>query len=350
MKFTCVDAFSGAGGLSLGLSRAGCNVVLSFDNDQRCVETQKNNPKYLSHKVICEDINQLIKRDPLKVAGLKKGDLFVLSGGPPCQGFSVQRIGKDLDERNDLVDSYISLLEIYMPKYFLMENVPGIKGKRGNRIFERALTRAKALGYYIHKETLNAQHYLTPQRRNRVFVVGERADLGEPCFSFPVPTQKRVTVRQAIGHLPPPPEDCTNHPDIPNHRRDRLSEKNLQRIKAIRQGEGRTSLPEHLLADCHRRGADVIGHRNVYGRMEWDDVAPTITARFDSFTRGKFGHPEQHRTISLREGALLQTFPEDFVFCGNKVDVARQIGNAVPVTLAEILGRQIVKCDLEKGR
>ena len=102
-------------------------------------------------------------------------------------------------------------------------------------------------------------------------------------------------------------------------------------------------LPEHLLADCHKAGADKIGHRNVYGRMKWDDVAPTITARFDSFTRGMFGHPEQNRTISLREGALLQTFPNDFEFVGNKVDIARQIGNAVPVNLAVAVGKELIK-------
>lgn len=108
-------------------------------------------------------------------------------------------------------------------------------------------------------------------------------------------------------------------------------------------------LPDELVADCHRVGADVIGHRNVYGRMEWDSVAPTITARFDSFTRGQFGHPEQDRSISLREGALLQSFPKDFLFAGSKVEVARQIGNAVPPMLARAMGQSLIQCDRAKN-
>ena len=117
----------------------------------------------------------------------------------------------------------------------------------------------------------------------------------------------------------------------------------MERIRAIKEGQGRDNLPDELLADCHRIDSSVIGFRSVYGRMSWDDVAPTITARFDSFTRGKFGHPTQDRTISLREGALLQTFPVDFQFIGNKVDIARQIGNAVPPLMAKHIGASIIE-------
>jgi DNA (cytosine-5)-methyltransferase 1 len=117
---------------------------------------------------------------------------------------------------------------------------------------------------------------------------------------------------------------------------------NVQRLEALGQGQARDNLPQELLANCHRIDSAIIGYRNVYGRMAWDEVAPTITARFDSFTRGKFGHPEQTRSISLREGALLQTFPMDFTFIGTKVDIARQIGNAVPPKLAEAIGRSII--------
>jgi DNA (cytosine-5)-methyltransferase 1 len=177
--------------------------------------------------------------------------------------------------------------------------------------------------------------------------VGERSDVGLASFMFPNPTTplgSRKTVRETIGHLPPTPEDGSEHPRIRHHRKDKLSEMNMKRLLALKPGQGRQHLPEELLADCHRRDSSMIGHRNVYGRMAWDDVAPTITARFDSFTRGLFGHPEQTRSISLREGALLQTFPADFVFSGNKVDVARQIGNAVPSALAKAIGEQILAC------
>ena len=112
---------------------------------------------------------------------------------------------------------------------------------------------------------------------------------------------------------------------------------------AIKEGQARDDLPKHLLADCHKLSSDAIGHRNVYGRMAWDKVAPTITARFDSFTRGKFGHPTQLRSISLLEGALLQTFPRNFKFAGTKVEIARQIGNAIPPNFAAAIGRALAK-------
>ena len=232
-----------------------------------------------------------------------------------------------------------------------MENVSGITGKRGKHVFLDALNKAESIGYWINVGKLDAQDYGVPQRRKRVFVVGERNDGTSPAFCFPAPITpegRRVSVRQSIGHLPPHPMDGTDHPNIPHHRKDRLSATNLKRLKILGQGQGRTSLPDELLADCHRRDASEIGHRNVYGRMSWDAVSPTITARFDSFTRGLFGHPEQIRSISLREGALLQTFPPDFVFSGTKVDVARQIGNAVPRLLAKVIGLQIIRCHQAK--
>jgi DNA (cytosine-5)-methyltransferase 1 len=228
------------------------------------------------------------------------------------------------------------------PRFFLMENVPGIKGKRGKKILKGALEYAKDNGYLIHQKILNAQDYGIPQRRKRLIVVGEKNE-GASKFQFPTPSKSYKTVRETIYDLPEPPEDGTDHPDFVHHRRDKLSAINLERIKAVDQGQGMQFLPEYLLADCHKVGASKIGHRNVYGRMHWDKPSPTITARFDSFTRGLFGHPEQNRSISLREGALLQTFPEDFIFTGNKVDVARQIGNAVPPKLAYEISKQILK-------
>ena len=185
--------------------------------------------------------------------------------------------------------------------------MPGISGKRGRAILEKATSITSSNGYWVNTESLDAQDFGVPQRRKRIFVVGERQDLGLSTFNFPKPTTpdgKRISVRDTISHLPPPPKNYIDHPKIPNHRKDRLSSLNLQRIAALKQGQGREYLPKELLADCHRRNANDIGHRNVYGRMTWDNVAPTITARFDSFTRGMFGHPDQSRTISLHEGAF----------------------------------------------
>ena len=204
------------------------------------------------------------------------------------------------------------------------------------------------IGYEVSVNLLDAQDYGVPQRRKRYIVVGSRKDLNVQ-YKIPEKIQKKYTVRDTIGMLPVPPADGSDHPEISLHRRDKLSKLNLQRIEAIKEGQGRDDLPPELLADCHKVDSSVIGYRNVYGRMSWDDVAPTITARFDSFTRGKFGHPDQPRSISLREGALLQTFPVDFMFTGNKVDIARQIGNAVPPVLAEQIGKSIIDAYMKRG-
>lgn len=343
MEYTCIDSFCGAGGLGLGLERAGFNILLSFDIDPICIDTIRANNHLFHHPAEVADIKDMLDGKLLEKCNLKRGELFLLAGGPPCQGFSVQRRGSDIDPRNDLVLKYGKLIDELYPCYFVMENVSGLGGKRGKTILEELIGSVEALGYTVHVKLVDAQEYEIPQRRKRYIIVGERKDMCS-LYEYPVISDTRKTVRDIIGSLPEPPMDGKDHPDIPWHRRDKLSALNLKRINALKEGQGRDDLPPELLADCHKIDSSIIGYRNVYGRMAWDEVAPTITARFDSFTRGKFGHPDQSRSISLREGALLQTFPMDFVFKGNKVDVARQIGNAVPPVLAEKIGVSIISC------
>ena len=343
MKYTCIDSFCGAGGLGLGLQRAGFEILLGFDIDEKCIETIKQNTAYFKHPVMQADVADMLHGKLLTLCGLQRGELFLLAGGPPCQGFSVQRRGSDTDARNTLVLKYGQLVKELYPYYFMMENVTGLAGKRGKTILQQLMDELEEIGYYVHIKLLDAQDYGVPQRRKRYILIGERKDIGM-AYGYPEPTGIRKTVRDTIGSLPVPPEDGTDTKGISWHRRDKLSALNVKRIQALREGQGRDDLPKELRANCHKIDSAIIGHRNVYGRMAWDEVAPTITARFDSFTRGKFGHPSQDRSISLREGALLQTFPLDFAFAGNKVDVARQIGNAVPPILAEYIGKSIIAC------
>lgn len=343
---TAVDAFCGAGGLSIGLTKVGFDILLGFDLDKKCVETLKLNIKSMRHTTLQSDVRDMLGGRLLKHAKIAKGELDLLAGGPPCQGFSVQRtIGGDRDDRNLLVDDYGDLIAEVEPRFFLMENVPGIGGKRGREIVDRFKTRMTKIGYFCHEKILDAQDYGVPQRRRRFILVGEKVTGTGPFFEWPKPICSKTTntVRATIGHLPAPPVDGSDHPDFWGHRSDRLSEMNKARLMVLKEGQARDDLPEHLLADCHKVSSDVIGHRNVYGRMAWDEVAPTITARFDSFTRGKFGHPEQLRSISLLEGALLQSFPDGYHFSGTKVEIARQIGNAVPPRFAAAIGRAIAK-------
>ena len=339
-EYTCIDSFCGAGGLGLGLQQAGFDIRLSFDIDDICIKTIKENEKYFNHPSLAADIADMLNGKALEICKMKRGELFLLAGGPPCQGFSIQRRGSDVDPRNQLVFKYAQLVNELYPKYFVMENVTGIAGKRGRTILEQLIDELKGIGYEVHINLLDAQDYGAPQRRKRYIIVGERTDMGV-YYEYPKPNGEHRTVRDAIGSLPEPPMDGSDYPGISLHRRDKLSDINLRRIRALKPGQGREYLPDDLLADCHKIDSSVIGYRNVYGRMAWDDVAPTITARFDSFTRGKFGHPDQDRSVTLREGALLQTFPMDFKFTGNKVDVARQIGNAVPPLMAKAIADQI---------
>lgn len=344
-QYKCIDCFSGAGGLCLGLIEAGFDILYSFDIDSKAIATINSNQSYFKgHKAEVRNIYDLNAQELLSSLHLQSGELDLLAGGPPCQGFSVQRIGDDKDERNHLIEEYIGKVIAIRPKMFLLENVPGIEGKRGHNILHNALAKVEEEGYFIHEKILDAQDFGVPQRRRRVVIVGERKDHELAIFKYPQQNHSRITVRDTIASLPEPPENGKDHPKYSLHRRDRLSAKNIARLQALKPGQGRDFLPPELLADCHKVSSNIIGHRNVYGRMAWDDVAPTITARFDSFTRGMFGHPEQNRSISLREGAMLQTFPIDFMFVGNKVDIARQIGNAVPVKMAKAIGLQIKKC------
>jgi len=335
--FTAIDCFCGAGGLSLGLSKAGFYVILSFDSDSVSNATLHKNKKYFNHSVLNEKIENISGKKIFKITGLKKGDLDLLAGGPPCQGFSLQRtIGPDNDKRNILIFEYLRLINEVRPKFFLFENVLGLKSFRGKGYLSEFVKKAEEAGYSIHTKVLNAQDYGVPQRRKRLFLVGQDDAKVKTKFNWPEVNKESMTVRMAFHGLP-----SIHKSTNPMHVADRLSKINLQRISYLKEGESFVNLPKKMRANCHKKGADKIGHRNVYGRMRYDAPAPTITARFDSFTRGKFGHPVENRTISLLEGALLQSFPPDFSFSGTKCQIARQIGNAVPPLLAFAIGRSL---------
>ena len=178
-----------------------------------------------------------------------------------------------------------------------------IRGVRGSHLLAEVRVRAQRLGYTTYVETLDAVDYGLPQFRRRAFFVGVARSRE---FEWPSAETVRHSVRDAIGDLPSPPQDGSTHPLVPNHYREaRLSAVNRERIRAVPEGGGREDLPLHLQLECHKNGHR---HLDTYGRMAWDKPAPTITARFDSFTRGRFGHPVENRSVTLREGALCRAF------------------------------------------
>jgi len=323
--------------MSLGFKLAGAKILGAFDNDPICIQTYNNNLGLQGHVA---DVSKLDKKIICKIIGSNK-TIDVITGGPPCQGFSVQRRGSDSDSRNNLVLDYIRIVLEFKPKFFVMENVSGLMSPRGKPFLDKLKNKAERAGYFLHMKKLNAAEYGVPQLRRRVFIVGEMVGNGEPHFSFPAAIlddpSKYITVRTAIFDL-----RNLSEVDVANHKADRLSEVNLKRIRSLKAGQGRDSLPPELMLECHINNSN-HRHLDTYGRMEWDKPASTITARFDSFSRGRFGHPVNDRTITLREGARLQTFPDDFIFMGSKVEVARQIGNAVPPLLAKAIAGSIIK-------
>lgn len=335
---TAIDLFCGAGGFSLGLEKSGFAVLVGVDSWQLALDSYVKNFK---HPVLCADLAAVSGVDILRRVGARRGSVDLVVGGPPCQGFSIQRIGADHDLRNSLVLEYARLVGEILPRLFIMENVPGLLGKRGKELFKRFLSSVDDAGFDTEAHIINAADYGAPQLRRRVVVLGwRRIDMGR--FPIPEPStsaEHYKTVQQAIGDLqtPSPPEILT--PSDPLHRETRLSELNKERLRHIPPGGGMEDLPIQLRVDCHKNGAAKIGHRNVYGRLAPDRPAGTITGRFDSFTRGRFAHPFNDRNITLREGARLQTFPDTFRFSGSQEDIAAQIGNAVPPVLAEALAK-----------
>lgn len=333
---TAVDLFAGAGGLTLGLQNAGIDVLAGVDNWTPAFRTYSEN---FRHKALQLDLGASSVQAIVDAIGADRR-LDIVAGGPPCQGFSIQRIGADEDSRNDLVQRFAEIALALEPRFIVMENVPGLLGKRGYHVAAKFRKTLEAAGYVVDAIRVNAADFGVPQLRRRVVFLAWRNTVGpKPLICATHAPDRYVTVDHAIGDLPSPPLDLTAHPDDPLHRRTRMSELNQRRLALIPPGGGFEHLPVDLRVDCHRDGPAKIGHRNVYGRLAPDEPAVTITARFDSFTRGKFAHPRENRNISLREGARLQTFPDEHVFLGTQEEIAALIGNAVPPALAEAIGR-----------
>lgn len=336
----CVDAFCGPGGLSLGLGRAGFDVRAAFDFDARSVETYRRN---LGDHAFRADARAVTAEQLREACGLTPGrELDLFAGGPPCQGFSKQKRGAHLgDARNELVREYLRLVKGLRPRCFLLENVAMFAQVRGRRLLDEF---AAALGdFTLTGHFYVAADYGTAQTRERFVLVGVRRDVGG-AFKVPEPTTpRRPTVRDAIGDLPDPPADYTDHPLFPNHQAARVTAVNVERFSHVPEGGGWQDIPHHLRLKCHREvDTSGGGWPDVYGRLSWGGQCPTITGGFDSFTRGRYGHPSSNRPLTPREAARLQGFPDSYVFVGTRHDIRHQIGNAVPPPLATAIGAAIL--------
>lgn len=336
------DFFAGCGGTSKGFEMAGCNIVFALDNNVDATNTFKRN--FPNTTVINKDITQ-VKLNEIKPLILKCGNQPLLfCGCAPCQPFTKQKTTKkDADERIHLLSEFQRFVKAFKPHYVFVENVPGMQ----KRIYQSSPFKAfvnflEDSGYYFEFKIIQSQNYGIPQQRKRLVLVAcKLSEISIPKeICDPSKGLKNFsTVREWISDLPPI-KAGEEHPTVPNHRSAQLSPTNLERIKSTPEGGNRISWPKQLWLDCHNNGYK--GHTDVYGRMKWDEPATGLTTRCISLSNGRFGHPEQNRAISVREAACLQTFPLNFIFHGSLNSMARQIGNAVPVKLAEVFGNHML--------
>ena len=352
MKPTMIDLFSGVGGLSLGFEMAGFEVVLANEYDSSIAEAYvKNRP---NAKMIVNDITKL-PIDSTFSPYKNKVDLIV--GGPPCQGFSQKGKRKTIhDERNFLFRYYYEVVSLVKPTYFVMENVPNLLTAE-NGYFKKEITELfESLGYTISSDVLNAADFGVPQNRKRAVIIGK---LGGKAIELPTPTEEKVTIWDAISDLAylnsgegeekqsykyEPQSQYQrklreNSDYLYNHVATKHSDLALERLKLIPPNMGKEVLPPE-----HRTKSIYSG---TWSRMLKDDVSVTITTRFDTPSSGRFTHPFLDRAITVREAARIQSFPDSFVFYGNKGSQMKQVGNAVPPLLAKAIA-DVIMADMQK--
>lgn len=332
LKPIAIDLFSGCGGLTLGLKQAGFRIVGAVDNDNLSVATYKaNHPEVFVWE---KDISELSTLTVKRKLGIRKRKLDLLAGCPPCQGFSTMRTLNGsrviIDPRNDLIEKFYRFVKDFMPKAVMLENVPGLAADNRFKIF---YDRLESLGYKGNYDVLNAANYGVPQRRRRlIYLAGYKRKI-----EFAPKAKKQKTVKEAIANLPPAGTSGDPIHDLQEKRTPRI----LQLIKKIpKDGGSRTDLPETEQLECHKKCS---GFKDVYGRMAWEGVAPTLTSGCFNPSKGRFLHPEEDRAITMREAALLQGFPKNYRFpiIKSKSDIALLIGNSLPPEFVKRHGQQI---------
>ncbi len=338
--FKAVDLFCGVGGLTRGLSDSGIEVVAGYDLDATCKYAYEanNNAKFIQ-----KDIKEMTGEDFAQY--FKKNEPKILVGCAPCQPFSTHTLKLKKNEgfqhkKWGMLYEFGRLVDEAEPDIISMENVPNLINTEVYTDFE---TKLKSKGYFVKSKIVYCPDYGIPQSRRRLVLLASKhgeISLIEPTYN----KEEYVTVEEAIGHLPAIKAGGFDSND-PLHRSSAMNDLNLKRIRASKPGGTWKDWPEELRAKCHLKEGGQT-YTAVYARMKWDNVSPTITTQYNSFGTGRYGHPEQDRALSLREGAILQTFPDDYSFCadGEKVvikNIARHVGNAVPVKLGEVIGISI---------
>lgn len=339
-KISGVDLFCGVGGLTHGLNQAGINIRAGIDLDTSCKYAYETNN---NAEFIGEDITHIKGNDFQKY--WNDDEIKVLVGCAPCQPFSTHSNkvkNKENGSKWNLLNEFIRLVRESSPDIISMENVPNLSNKQ---IFSNFVSELIKLGYKVSYKNVYCPDYGIPQKRRRLVLLASK--FGE--IDLLPPTHSKinyVTVKDVISNLDPIESGKRNKTDK-LHFTSKLTNINLERIKASTPKGTWEDWDENLRLDCHKRQTGNT-YKSVYGRMSWDEPSPTITTQFYNYGTGRFGHPEQNRALTIREASILQTFPEDYKFVADEQEViltrvATHIGNAVPVKLGMIIGESIIK-------
>ncbi|MFZ2125038.1 MAG: DNA cytosine methyltransferase [Candidatus Saccharimonadales bacterium] len=336
-KIEAIDLFCGIGGLTYGLREAGVDVIAGLDNDKSCkyAYEKNNNAKFIEADIANYNFDEMKSM-------FSKNSIKVLVGCAPCQTFSsntfkIDREKKENDKRWTLINYFTEAARVIKPEVISMENVRGLTK---TQVFKDFVNDLVGLGYKVSYDVLYLPEYGVPQNRSRMVLVGSL--IGD--IKVPQKTHRKgeyVTVGEVIRDLPQIGAGEISLSD-PLHRSKNLSDLNIARLKQSKPKGTWHDWDPVLLPDCYRRASGAT-FTSVYGRMSWDDVAPTITTQFFNYGSGRFGHPEQNRALSIREGAIIQTFPSNYDFGTNMAmsTIGRHIGNSVPPQLGKALGNSI---------
>lgn len=321
-KYTYIDLFSGAGGMSLGFDQAGFKNIFSIEFNSDFAKTYKKN--FPTHHLIVDDIKNVTETQICDI--IKKDKVDVIIGGPPCQGFSIAgNIGRNFidDDRNRLFKEFVRFVSILKPRIFVLENVKAMESHNNGRTIKEIVSSFEKIGYEVKYKVLNAVDYGVPQERRRIFIIGT---LGKNNFEYPKKSKKIVTVQEAIDDLPV--LDNGESSDIPNHNAMNHSKQMLEKMNFVKDGGNRDDIPEELRPKS--------GDSRKY--IRYSSRKPSFCVTGDM---RKIFHYKQNRALTCRELARLQTFPDSFIFLGNAGKIQQQIGNAVPVLLAKKIAIQV---------
>lgn len=342
-KLKVIDLFCGIGGLSHGLIKEGLDVVAGIDNDNSCKFGYEYNNRT---KFINKDILQVTANDIDQLFGRKEKTIRVLAGCAPCQPFSKLNLKRITKKELEPLEKFAQLIDETKPDIVSMENVSGLADMKKYPIFKTFVDTLQRNEYKYKYEIVDVSEYGIPQKRKRLVLLASR--FGDIELVKRTHKNKKATVRDVIKNLPPI-KDGEINPSDPLHRARKLSPTNLKRIRSTPHNGGNSSnWDKNLVLECHKKKSGKTYRSSVYGRMRWNEPAPTMTTQCVGLGNGRFGHPVQDRAISLREAAIFQTFPKNYQFIDpntpfTTASVVKFIGNAVPVKLGSVIGRSIKK-------